>query len=302
MNRFPKDSRVCFIGDSITCNNDYVSRVVAYYHENFPDENINFYNCGASGASSQDILAMFDVDTATYRPTHAVLMFGVNDSGREKLVKGRSEALYTELKTQFEGYQKNLKVICRKLKELGVEITLATPVPVDEYSGFSTPTLPGAFALMSAYAEYVRNYAREEGYPVIDQFAEFTKLLVLGERIYNDDRIHPNELGQYYLAKNILQAQGLTAPEYAPIPEYLNAWREKVRTYRTAIMTGECLFLHRFDLPEEESLATVKKRLETEQDNHLKYIGNLYLQNKPNAARVKTEMLYEMETALKNGR
>ncbi len=300
MDRFPKNARVCFIGDSITCNNRHVARVAAYYHEHFPDDNINFYNCGASGANSDGTLALMECDTLTYKPTHAVLMFGVNDSGRSELVRGRSTELYNELKQRLLHYKENLHRICGMLEATGVDITLATPVPLDEYSSFDTPTLSGAFALMSAYAEHVRAYAKEHGYPLIDQFAEFTRLLMSGERIYESDRVHPNEYGQYCLARNILEAQGLTAPDYAPIPEFMGRWVKLVEEYRYYVITVECLLIGRYDLPDGEAIEIVKKKLETEQNEFVLEIGKKYLETKPNAMRIKAEMTDEMEHGLKH--
>ncbi len=299
IDRFPRDARVCFIGDSITCNNGFVSRIVAYYHDNFPDDNINFYNCGASGADSSGTLALMECDTLTYRPTHAVIMCGVNDSGRSELVRGRSVALYSELSSRFERYKANLDKICMILREHGVDITLATPIPVDEYSESQTPTLPGSFALMAGYAEHVRAYAREHGYHLIDQFASFSRLLMCGERVYEDDRIHPNEYGQYQLARGILEAQGLASPDYAPIPQYLDAWRDSTRIYRYYILTVECLLLGRHDLGLDEAVRMVDAKLENEENPFVLSIGAEYKKYKPDADRIKAEMLREMEIGLK---
>ncbi len=299
MNRFPKNARVCFIGDSITCNNGHVARIAAYYHEHFPDDNINFYNCGASGANSDGTLALMECDTLTYKPTHAVLMFGVNDSGRSELVRGRSAELYNELKNRFSHYKENLHKICEMLKAADVDITLATPVPLDEYSEFGTPTLNGSFALMSAYAEHVRAYAKEHGYPLIDQFAEFTRLLMSGEEVYNSDRVHPNDYGQYCLANTILKAQGFETPDYAPIPEFMKKWVDLVVQYRYYVITVECLLIGRYDLPEDEAFAIVNEKLKNEKNEFVLSIGSRYLEAKPRAMEIKAEMIKEMEQNLK---
>ena len=42
MERFPDNSRVCFVGDSITHNNKYLMHIVACYKEHFPKANINY--------------------------------------------------------------------------------------------------------------------------------------------------------------------------------------------------------------------------------------------------------------------
>ena len=48
MKVFEKDSRVVFVGDSITYTNSYVSRNFAYYAKYQPKRRVRFYNAGVS--------------------------------------------------------------------------------------------------------------------------------------------------------------------------------------------------------------------------------------------------------------
>ena len=72
MNGFPKNARVCFIGDSITHNNGFVSYISAYYHEYLKDRKVNFYNCGVAGGRTRTALCVMDKDVFPHNPTHAV--------------------------------------------------------------------------------------------------------------------------------------------------------------------------------------------------------------------------------------
>ncbi len=293
--RFPENARVCFVGDSITHHGGYVSRIAAYYHEHCPRKNIRFYNCGISGAATVTTLAAFDLDVAVYAPTHAVVMIGVNDSGREKLTGVRTPELYERLEVAFERYKKNLDEICRRLESLGAEILLCTPVPVDEYSGFSYPTLPGAYALMFAYAQHVRTYALEHGYDLCDTFSYFTRCMWQGETLYNDDRIHPNELGHFRIAEYILASEGISLGEYAPIPERIAEWHDAVYRYRN-ILSGENMFVGRFDLPAEESMEIVRQRLSRGGLEEIyTYTGGVYLEIKPRQYELRAEIDSMME-------
>ncbi len=297
--KFPADSRVCFVGDSITHANHFISRIAGYYHLNFPGENINFYNCGISGATTSTTLAVFDIDIAIYRPTHAVVMIGVNDSGREKLTGKRTPELYTHYKHQFEQYKKNLAKICNKLADLGAEITLCTPVPVDEYSEFDTPTLPGAFAMLSAYADHVRKFAWAQGYGLCDYFSYFTEMLWKGEVLYREDRIHPNENGHFYMAKCFLKHQGYELGEYAPMPKFIEEWDQKAEFYRN-IINGEYFFIGRYDLPPEESVKIIKEKLDSGTlDEFFTYMAKAYVENKMKQKALHDEVLEIMEKKLK---
>ncbi len=292
MTKFTKNSRVCFIGDSITCANGYLSYIVDYYQKHFKDDNIKFFNCGMSGARSKHLLDAFDFDTASYNPTHAVIFMGVNDSERNLLANGRSPEIYNTIKTSFEGYKKNLDTMCKKLRDMGSEIILCTSIPLDEYSRFDTETLPGSFALMMGYAEHVRNYARENGYPVCDYLAYYTEILQSGAKIYSTDRVHPNDLGAWHIAKCFLANQGLDIGEKAALSDKTKEWHEKVYAYRY-MLTAELFFLDgRYDMTFEDSRDIAIEAKNKEGDNpFFENLYNIFMENKPREAYIKSEML-----------
>ncbi len=156
MNGFPKGARVVFLGDSITHTNDYIARITDYYHKNFPERGVNFYNCGVSGGNLGTLLAIFDEDIIVHRPTHAVIMIGINDSERYLLSDlPRGKERYDRMLSAFNVYKERLSTICQKLKALGCEIIMCTQTPYDEYQESNKPAYKGGFALLSAYAEYI---------------------------------------------------------------------------------------------------------------------------------------------------
>ena len=58
----PSNARVCFVGDSITANNGYISYIQDYFYKNRNADKIKFYNCGASGgSSSSNNISPFDL-------------------------------------------------------------------------------------------------------------------------------------------------------------------------------------------------------------------------------------------------
>jgi len=204
---FPENARVCFLGDSITHNNGFVSRITAFYHENFKEKNINFYNCGVSGGTVETLLSIFDEDILAHNPTHAVIMIGINDSGRGFLLEPRSKERYQKLLNAFESYKKNLTELCNLLKQNDVEIILCTQTPYDEYQDSEENVLPGGFALMTSYAEYIRNFAQTNGFKLCDYQKYFIEKLA-EEDLISPDRVHPNDDGQYHMAKCFLAFQG----------------------------------------------------------------------------------------------
>ena len=300
MNGFPKGARVVFLGDSITHANDYIARIADYYHEHFPERGVNFYNCGVSGGSLKTQLTIFDEDVLAHKPTHAVIMIGINDSSRYLLVDlPRGKERFDRLLSAFDVYKQRLSEICRKLEAIGCKITLCTQTPYDEYQDSDVPVYKGGFALLAAYAEYIRCFAKEKGYALCDYHA-YISMVAQAEPIINADRVHPNALGHYYMAKCFLNFQGYDIGQYKEIPEYLSEWRAKTEDLRN-IHAAEYLIIQDYSLDIDGRINFIKNYLENKDNKeaYFLYLANRYLQNKPKQRQLEDEINSLMEIELK---
>ncbi len=302
MSGFPKNARVCFLGDSITHTNDYIARIVDYYHTNLKDRNVNFYNCGVSGGNLKTLLTIFDEDIAVHKPTHAVIMIGINDSARyllEEMPRGKER--YNRLLSAFNVYKERLGTICEKLESMGTEIIMCTQTPYDEYQESDEASYNGGFALLAAYAEYVRNFAREKGYALCD-YHSYISSVAQYENIINKDRVHPNELGHYHMAKCFLEFQGFDIGEYKPIPEYMKPWRDKIETLRN-IHATEHLVIQDYSLTHEQRLekakAFIDNPIESPYKGYFQSLAKKYLEDKPKQKLIEKEIVELMEVELK---
>ncbi len=298
MTRFPDNARVCFIGDSITHGHTYLAHIAAFYQAHFPAANINFYNTGISGASVGTALDVFDIDIAPMRPTHAVVVLGVNDSGRDCLAGGRKPEVFRTLKRNFENYQANMARLCARLEEIGAEILLCTPFPIDEYGDHPTTPLPGSYALMLSYAEFVRAYAKEHGYAVCDYLAYLTEACQT-EVLYREDRIHPTPRGHYHIAKCFLAAQGLTLGEEEPIPAYMERWCRNVGIHRN-LRAAEYMLIRDYHRSAENGIARIRELLaEGTMNEYFVGLSRCYIENKPRESAILEEILLDMEQNFK---
>ncbi len=301
MSRFPDGARVCFIGDSITHSNMHLAHIVAYYREHFRDAKVEFYNCGVSGGAVGTVLGFFDEDVALYNSTHAVIMIGINDSNRNAL-NGPAEHKYTALKTAFEKYKTNLSILCEKLEKMGVKITLCTPTPYAEYIESTEPVLRGGSALMLGYAEYIKAFAKEQGYPVCDYHSYITKALQT-EDIYRPDHVHPTDRGQYHMAKCFLAFQGFDIGDEKPLPQDVQKWHETVGKIRDVyateynvirVLTGfkmEC-----YGLTNEDRAAKIKEYLDNEQnDPYVDYFKDLCSKYQPYKAQQQENIQFVID-------
>lgn len=231
MERFKHGDRVCFVGDSITSQNRYVALIVDHYKTNFPKEDIKFFNCGISGGTASILMKYFDEDVFSHKPTHIFVMLGVNDSCRDVLFLPRTQERYSKLKKAYENFKINFSNLCQKAVNTGAKLTVMTPPPYAEYQVSPREALKGGFALISGYADYIRSLSKEKTYETFDIHSFMTEQLQT-EILYNDDRVHPNDLGHYCIAKCFLKNQGLDIGEFKEYPEYLEKWRQAVISYR----------------------------------------------------------------------
>lgn len=263
MNGFPNGARVCFIGDSITHNNLHLAHIVAFYREHFKGIKVEFYNCGISGGSLSTTLGLFDEDIVLYHPTHAVIMIGINDSARWALAF-EGESKYQTINDAFKNYKANLSKLCQKLENIGTKITLCTPTPYAEYIQSDEPVLHGGFALMQAYADYIREFAKEQSYPVCDYHDYFIRVMQ-SENLFCPDYVHPTNRGQYHMAKCFLDFQGFNIGDEKPLPQDIQNWHEVVGKIRHVYATEHNILADDFTLSDNERAAKIKEYYDNEQ-------------------------------------
>lgn len=263
LKKFPNGARVAFIGDSITAENLSLQWIIRAYKRE--GSNVRFFNCGVAGGTADFAVTSYESDTKRYAPTHAVISFGINDSKRELLSEVRSGDRLKKLIAAYDRYREKLAELVDKLLSDGVEVTLCTPVPYDEYSEDGQEPLRGGYALMQGYAEYVRNLAGEKGVALYDQH-EIISELMASESIFSPDRIHPTSHGYYVLAREILSAQGMDVGEEDALPKCFARWHSYVARLRKVIAT-ECMIVPRlgvgFDAPAEVKLPKMQGMIDS---------------------------------------
>ncbi len=288
MHLFPKNARVAFIGDSITAGANFTARVAAYYVRHLPHLGVTFKNAGVSGGSVTSAMLYYDASVASFQPTHALIMLGVNDSDRNALTLRDETEKNARLDTAHNRYVSNMNALLDRLAADGVTVTLCTPAPYAEYFVTDQEPLPGGYALIRRYAETVRALARERGLSVIDFHATLSEHY-LCEALYNPDHVHPNDRGHHRMASCILSAQGLIPDAYKPLSEELSdlpplaEWNSLAGKV-TSIYAVEWMVVRNFDLPKDEKLALVQKTIDDGAWEGIPYFQSItasYMKNKP---------------------
>ena len=148
-------------------------------------------NSGVSGNNTRQALERFDRDVALFQPDLVIVTFGGND--REKETPDRY--------IPEEEYKENLRIICRKIRDLNALPVLQTYYKMD------------LDAMAKPYAErfvrnmqIVRDLAKEENCHLVDQYALFDKVdpLVHKYKLMLNP-CHTNENGNILIGLELLR-------------------------------------------------------------------------------------------------
>ncbi len=298
MKHFPKNARVVFIGDSITAGCNFTARVAAYYVRHLPELGVTFKNAGVSGGSVTSAMLYYNASVASFHPTHALIMLGVNDSDRNALTLSDEAEKMARLEAAHTRYITRMNELLDRLAADGITVTLCTPAPYAEYFVTDQEPLPGGYALIRRYAETVRTLARERGLDVIDFHATLSEYY-LCEPLYNPDHVHPNDAGHHRMACCVLSSQGLTPGAYKPLaedlsdPPLLSEWNSLAGKV-TSLYAVEWMVVCNFGLPKEEKLALVQKTIDDGKWEGIPYFQTItanYMKNKPS----EEDMLARMD-------
>ncbi len=257
MERFQKNARVCFVGDSITANNAYLAHIAGYYRDHLGEYEVEFYNCGISGGTLKTYLSAFDEDVVPYEPTHVVLTTGINDSHRHFLERPAPDR-YDRMREAFELFKTRLDAFAERVKGIGAELILSTPMPYDEYLESDVKVLRGTACAMLGYADYIRGYAKEHGYALCDYHPYLTREITLAnEPLYNPDRVHPTPLGHYFMAKCFLASQGFDLPFSIDVPSSVLPWHELTRDLRDTFTAENFILSGDFSTSDGERMKAI---------------------------------------------
>lgn len=205
---------VAFVGDSITHQERYVKFIEHYYHTRYPDREINFVNKGIGGNSAFNVINRFEWDVCddelTGKIDEATLYIGVNDIMRE-LYNGEEDYETERKQRALTNYEKNIRTLIDKFRERDISLTLICPAALDDTEGFAKATGPynptsNSEGLKNA-VNILKSIASEYNIPIIDLWMPTTQIMdkirATGyddEIIAGRDRVHPNDLGAFYMA------------------------------------------------------------------------------------------------------
>ncbi len=287
MQQFKDGDRVVFLGDSIVGCSRIATLVAECYHRLFPSKKVYFFNCGAAGGDTGFGIKVLEEDVMACNPTHVIVMYGTNDSWRWCLTDIRHKERYDLLKEKHILFKENLQKLCKKITQKGITLILCTPPPYDEYSEKDTPPLRGGYALLSEYANRVREIAKDNNYTLCDTYEGIVEMMQnQDDNIFSNDRLHPTVHGGYCMAKILLKNQGIDIGKEKDLPEYITNWHQKTANFRQ-LYTAECMLQLGAEKSVEERLEKAKEIYDNPNTSawYLS-LSKYYLENKENQSEI----------------
>ncbi len=193
---------ICMFGDSITAGGLWIGEVfqtVASY-------GTKVFNCGVSGDTATDSFLRIETDCLNHNPTIAFVMFGVNDI--EHWIDPKTPDLPNLTKDFIRKYRNGLIRIIDKFSENNVKTILITPPPYVEGSGFDTFDYQ-CNNRVKMCADCVLELSQKYNLDCLDINTIFSNCKDM-EKYYYSDRVHPNEIGNRIIAREVLNKLGIT--------------------------------------------------------------------------------------------
>lgn len=178
---------ICLFGDSITWGawdpekGGWGTRLRSYFETN--DKEVELYNCGVSGDTTEDLLKRIDVECLAREPQIIIFAIGINDS-RYNNTKDNVQIL-------LDKFQNNISVLLEKAKKHSDKIVCLGLTSVNESKTAPCQWNPTKFYTNDLIKKYDAKI-KEVCHTASVFFLEMNDLL---ENSDLEDGLHPNSRG-----------------------------------------------------------------------------------------------------------
>ncbi len=269
---------VCFLGDSITANGGWIAEIYQYLRTKYK---IKCYNCGVSGGMTVRAELYMHATCLIHNPDYVVTMYGMNDIAswymKSDCVEPDKEAL---LEQAFEDHKVTYENIIKNIIASGAIPIMCLPTPYDEVNDLPCENL-FCQARLDMFTEFQKELAKKYNVLVVDLKNALLPFLKT-DKIINDDRVHPTELGHHIMAQYFLEAIGEKEHADYDTPFIIEDWNLKRREAERAYKPMDYVeFCDIFDLgwklnkTNEEKKLIVKERYD-KFDDKTQYIPSSY--------------------------
>ncbi|MBQ3343221.1 MAG: DUF1080 domain-containing protein [Kiritimatiellae bacterium] len=225
---FKDGETVVFWGDSITQQARWIRFLTDFYHTRYPERNIRYRNAGIAGNSFGGGIKQMPLDVTLWKPTTIVTMFGMNDSAAaprpDKYHPGwpSNDVERARLRKRVDGGYKidanHALAEIRKQCGEATRIVMMTPSIYDSTARApkDEPVNDGwNITLGESGKKLIEGYEKGK-WELVDIWTPMTAFNERQQKINpkfsvvsNQERVHPDDRGGYFMAQQILMAQGV---------------------------------------------------------------------------------------------
>jgi lysophospholipase L1-like esterase len=207
------NDRVCFVGNSITHGGDFHHNILLYQITRFPNTRVEFFNNGISGDVTSGILKRMESDILVHRPTHCVIMIGMNDVRRNLYGSQFTQNADTLSlrKNALDLYKKNLEEIVKIFLSKNIKVILQKPSIYDQTAVLKTANNLGVNDALKECADFGQTLADKYQLKTVDYWSIMTELNKKLQKenpsasIVGNDRVHPGAVGHLVMAYQFLK-------------------------------------------------------------------------------------------------
>lgn len=221
-----KVKRIVFLGNSITWQANYVNDVIAYLTVRYPGRHFDFINVGLPSETVSGLSEPGHAGGAFPRPDLHERLQRVLDQTKPDLVLasyGINDGIYMPFDTnRFQKFKDGINWLHSEVVKSGAEIIHITPSVFDELTGGDA----GYAAVMDRYANWLLSIRSSLKWEVIDVYFPMKKYLEAHRKVdaqfhldgfaLSSDGVHPNEVGHWIMARQILLYLGCDEVANAP--------------------------------------------------------------------------------------
>jgi lysophospholipase L1-like esterase len=222
----PKVKRIVFLGNSITWQANYVNDVVAYLTVHYPDRHFDYINVGLPSETVSGLSEPGHAGGAFPRPDLHERLQRVLDQTKPDLVfasYGINDGIYMPFDTvRFQKFKDGINWLHNEVVKSGAQIIHITPPVFDELRGGDA----GYAAVIDGYASWLLGLRSSLKWEVIDVHFPMKKYLEAHRKVdaqfhldgfvLSSDGVHPNEIGHWIIARQILLYLGCNEVADAP--------------------------------------------------------------------------------------
>lgn len=211
---FKDGDRVCFIGNSITNNGQFHNFIALYYATRFPNEKIQFFNCGISGDAAGNVIRRMDKDILVNKPTWSLVKLGMNDVGRGLYSPFADTIHGIQQKRQaaIDTYKENLEIIINTLLKNNSKVVLQKPSIYDQAGALKAENHFGVNDALKECCKCIDELAAKYNLPTVDYWTILNKVNQVVQQkdstatIIGPDRVHPGVPGHFIMAYQFLKS------------------------------------------------------------------------------------------------